>query len=342
LRNNSLVRLRNHPELEIIHDDLGWTVTHDYISIGDAAYLPHQLQLDPQFVQLRDCWGATALHWAAYYANMEAISALLSAGADVNAVCKNGESVLFWASYSESVTCCRAIINAGADVELTNSIEENVLMSIVSNASPSEDIVELFLFSGITIESRDFDGSTALMRAVGYSSLPICVLLLDYGAEIDNRDSAGRSAVWDAILWNRHANLQLLIDRGASLTFLDIDGDSIIVQAALFADLDTTNILEEARIEGLPMNPSSVDHYWSWFNNNRDWYFTGQRPPLEDEKEAFQALLDSIIPCSDPPPPNTVETLDIPGAYPIEPTDELDSSTNSEFEESSDESETDN
>jgi hypothetical protein len=96
--------------------------------------------------------------------------------------------------------------------------------------------------------------------------------------------------------------------------------------------------LKEARIEGLPMDPRSVDYYWNCFYYHRENCFRGHRVPLGDEEEAFQALLDSIIPCSDPPPPATVEILDIPGAYPVERIDELHSSTNSGVEELSDES----
>jgi ankyrin repeat protein len=341
LQNNTFSSLRSYPELEAVRNDLGWTVAHDSIISGDIVLLSHQLQLNPRLGQLTDCGGATALHWAASFANMEAISTLLNAGADVNAICKYGDSVLFWALYSGSVSCCEAIIDAGADVQLTNIEGDNVLMRCVSMSEPIEEILSLFLYLGVNLEAHDVDGATALMLASTYATSRVCTMLLDKGANVDTRDVFGHSAVWAATFSNRHSNLQLLVHRGASLNCLDEDGDSIIVGAALYADINTMEILKEARIEGLPMDPGSVGDYWDWFDA-RDKFFLGHRAPLEEEEEAFQALLDSIIPCPDPPPPTVVKSLDIPGAYPIDSTDDLGLATNSRIEEPADESDTGN
>jgi ankyrin repeat protein len=339
-QNNQFKNLRNHPEMEAAHDDLGWTVAHDHIRNGEVALLSHQLRNDVRLIQLRDSWGATALHWAAAFGNMEAISALLEAGADVNAVCKRGGSVLFWSLRSHSITCCRAIINAGADLHHIDYRGENVLMHYVTVKDCTEDIVELFLSSGMDLEVQNSNGSTALMLASTFGSSKICSMLSDAGASIDSTDHLGRNALWDAIIGNRHTNIQLLIAHGTSLRLLDKYGDSIIVCATLLADIDTMKILEEARIEGLPMDPDSVDDYWYWFDR-RDKSFLGQRASLEDEEAAFEALLNSIVPSSNPPPPPLVKSFDIPGAYPVEPIDELDSSATSEVGDSAEVDDTD-
>jgi ankyrin repeat protein len=330
-RRDQLKKLRNHPEIEAVHDELGWSVTHDHIRNGEVALLSHQLQNDLRLIQLRDCWGATALHWAAAFGNMEAISALLEAGADVNAVCKRGESVLFWSLRSHSVACCRAIINAGADLQHTNYRGDNVLMFYVTMGNSTEDIIELFLSSGMDLDVQDKCGERVLALAARYATHMICIMLLDAWASIDSTSHIGRSALCEAVLWNCHGNIQLLVDRGASFHTLDRNGNSIIAQAAMYADIDTMKISKEARIEGLPMDPDSVDGYRDCFDRP-DKSFLGQRAPLQDEKDAFQALLDSILPSSDPLPPPIVKSFDIPGAYPVEPIDELDSSAKPEVE----------
>jgi ankyrin repeat protein len=332
--------LRDHEQLEAAHDDIGWTVAHDYIRIGDITLLSHQLQLSPRLIHLRDCWGATALHWAANFANIDAISALLAAGADVNAVCRIGDSSLSWASRSGSVACCRTIIDAGADLQHKNVYRENALMRCVSWNS-TDGIVDFFIRSGIDLEVQSTQGLTALMLASRFSSPEILGMLLDAGASIDAQDYSGRSALWDTIRWNRHDNIRFLIDRGTSFLILDEDDDSILVWVAIHADIDTMSILKEAGIKSLPMDADSVDDYWCYFNA-RDKFFSGHRAPLQEEEEAFLALLDSIIPSSEPPPPITVKRFDIPGAFPDETTDELDSSSTSEVEDSSEGDDTDN
>jgi ankyrin repeat protein len=317
--------------MEAVHDDLGWTVFHDHIRSGDVALLSHQLQLNPRFNQVVDCWGATALHWAANCANMGAISALLRAGADVDAVCKRGESVLFWALGSGSVACCRTIIEAGANLQHTDLAGYNMLSYSVSRGIPSEEIVEFVLCLDLDWKAQDPDGTRALILASRCASPQICSMLLDAGASIDGQDDDGRSAMWDTVYLNHHANLQLFIDRGASFHVLDKEKNKFIVWAAKYADIDTMGILSKVRIEGLPMDLASLNDYWYWFDQRDGWFF-GLRAPLQDEEEAFQALLESITPSSEPPHLTAVESFDIPGAFPVEPTDELDPIVASEFE----------
>jgi ankyrin repeat protein len=334
-RLNSLNKLCDRPELEAAYDDLGWTVAHDCARSGDVALLSSQLQLNPRLIQLRDCWGATALHWAANFASIEAISVLLAAGADVNAVCTSGESALFWAFRSGSVACCRAIIDAGADLQIQDTAGKNVLMCCAMIRNFREEIAELLIYSGVDLEAQDVDGDTAVMLASGSGSPETLRMLLDAGASIDAQDHLGRSALCHAICQNRQDNLQLLMERGASLHILDNRRDSILFYAALCADIDTMSILEEARIEGLPMDRNSVNDYWYYFGA-RDKYFIGHRASLEDEEEAFQALLDSVIPSSGPPPLIAIKSFDIPGAFPVEPINERDAPATPEGEDSSD------
>ena len=60
----------------------------------------------------------TPLHQAAYYNKIEAVAALISHGADVNAREVAGETPLMRASYQGHAKVVEALLDAGADKEL--------------------------------------------------------------------------------------------------------------------------------------------------------------------------------------------------------------------------------
>jgi hypothetical protein len=146
--------------------------------------------------------------------------------------------------------------------------------------------------------------------------MDICELVLDYTSNISAQDKFGFSALTYAIRHNFHAGMELLLDHGADTTQLDCDGDSVIVLVALFGDIETMRILQDEQIEGLPMEPLDVDFYWAQFRGLRNLYFLGWTAPVEEEEEAFQAFLDSIIPC-DPKDSPSRKPLHVPGAFSV-------------------------
>lgn len=313
----------DHPELYETRDNLGLTVLFNHIRDSDHASLICQLDDDPRCVVHIDSFGATPLHWAAGFANVDAIATLLAAGADVDARDLRGWSVLFWAIDSRSTRACKAILKAGADVHARDLDGYEALLHCCL-ANVSGEIFELLLRNGCDprVENK---GRLALSYAACFSSPMVCNFLLALGVDIDSRDALGETPLCCAIRDNRHPNVQLLIDRGASMVSLDDDGDSIIVFAALWADITTMDILQNACIDGLYMSDDMIKYYWGCFDD-RDAYFVGERAPVEEERAAFQALLDSIIPCSDPPPPRHARILNVPGAFPSDAVSVSDSS----------------
>ena len=63
----------------------------------------------------------TPLHVAAYCNKIEAVAALISHGADVNAREEDGWTPLMFASYFGNAKVVEALLDAGADKELNNN-----------------------------------------------------------------------------------------------------------------------------------------------------------------------------------------------------------------------------
>jgi ankyrin repeat protein len=307
--------LTSFPQLEDEYVNLDLTSLHDFIMQGDNEQLARQVKLNPRrSSSIRDVWGATPLHWAATFGNIEAIRVLLEAGADVDAVCKRGRSVLHWAVRTESVQCCKILVDAGANVNILDSEGLTVLMSLMGLASDPDDIMDILLEAGVDVDVQNHTGMTALMSAAQRYSPDACAKILNYGANLELRDHVGGNATFHAVYYRNDAALAFLIDKGASLLNLDNRGRSIVHYAAANANLKVMGILERASIEGVPTDDATVKSWWTWFYDRDTWY-RGIRASHKEEVSAFQALIASI---KSPPisEPDTVSSFRIPGEFP--------------------------
>lgn len=316
LENKALQKLTSLPVLEDAYADLGLTSLHDAILSGDATLLSRQVNFNPRHCSTStDVWGATPLHWAATFANIEAIKVLLNVGADVNAVCKRGKSVLHWAVRTESLACCKALLDAGADVNVLDADGISVLMSFLGLASKPDlgDIVDLFLDAGIDVNVQNHTGMTALMSAAQRYRPAICEKIIKHGANLELRDHVGGTAMFHAVYYRNDAALAYLISQGISLDNLDNRHRSVVHFAAACANPKIMGILEAADIQGIPMDSETVENWWAWFND-RDTWFRGARAPYDEEVAAFTALVASVRSCTIK---RKLETK-MPGAFPVD------------------------
>ena len=67
-------------------------------------------------------YGRTALHWAVDYGKVDAIAALIKAGADVNAKDKYGQTALHQAALFGNVNAIALLTKAGADVNAKDKV----------------------------------------------------------------------------------------------------------------------------------------------------------------------------------------------------------------------------
>jgi hypothetical protein len=213
------------------------------------------------------------------------------------------------------------LLDSGADIRIIDNNEYGAVFYAIKTKS-SIEVIEFLLIASSKFDDQPLnkDGCTYLMEAMRIKSIRVCELVLKYTADINAQDDYGFSALKYAVRNNSHAGLKLLLDHGADTTQLDCDGDSVIVLVALYGDIGTMRILEDEKIEGLPMEPSDVERYWGCFRNSRNQHFLGRRAPVEEEEAAFQAFLDSITPCDSRGPPSR-KHLHVPGAFNVNDSD---------------------
>jgi uncharacterized protein len=132
--------------------------------------------------------GSTALHWAAYRDDAEAVQILLNAGADPDAVNLQGVTPLIQAAISGNARILEMLLDAGADIGLTMRNGETALM--MAARTGSVPAVELLLARGAAVDATEsLRGTTALMWAASYGSPDAARALIEHGADVQARSA---------------------------------------------------------------------------------------------------------------------------------------------------------
>ena len=101
-------------------------------AVGQTASVSALVQAGAN-LEARSNNGNTALMGAAYNGQTEAVSALVQAGANLEATNKNGNTALILAAYKGHTEAVSALVHAGADIEATNKNGNTALMAAAVN-----------------------------------------------------------------------------------------------------------------------------------------------------------------------------------------------------------------
>ena len=144
-------------------------------------------------VDARQGDGATALHWAAYWDEVEPADLLIRAGADVNAANDLGVTPLWAAAENRNAAMVGRLLDAGADPNAPLLSGETPLMTAARVGAA--DVARELLEAGADPAATAGRGQTALMWAVAQRHPDVAEALLDYGAAVD-----ARSDVWTEVV----------------------------------------------------------------------------------------------------------------------------------------------
>jgi hypothetical protein len=165
-------------------------------------------------VNLRDKDSATtALEHAVRNANREMVQLLLSAGANVNAQNRGGETVLMMMDQDATSDLVWDLINAGAKVELINNGGNTALMEAAS--TNNQELLKTLLEAGANVNVKNKQGQTALMMAASEGLVNNIRTLILAGAEVNALDKEGKNALFYATDNTQSAATRLLKSHGS-------------------------------------------------------------------------------------------------------------------------------
>ena len=209
--------------------------------------------------------GTTAMHWAAYQNDLEAVDLLIARGGHVGRKNRYGVTELSLAASRGFGTVVSRLLEAGADANTAVPGGETVLMSAARAGSVTS--VEALISWGADVNARENTrGQTALMWAAGEGHADVIDVLLTAGADraavshgppdASAADGMGTytrrvprldafSAFLFAVRAGRMEAVKALLDGGADVNETAPDGTSALVIAAANAHWELAVFLLE-------------------------------------------------------------------------------------------------
>ena len=158
---------------------------------------------------------------AAMDGDIEAVRALLTEGADVNAPQGDGMTALHWAAEAGDVEMVEMLLYAGANQQGVTRLGDYTPLHLASKAG-KDRVVARLLEAGADPSAYTTTGEvTPLHFAAASGSVATVEALLDHGADVDVTESVrGQTPLMLAAGRNRVAVVQLLLDQGADPSIL--------------------------------------------------------------------------------------------------------------------------
>ena len=182
--------------------------------------------------------GATALHWAAYWDQVQMAQRLITAGAEVDAKNDLAITPLVLACRNGSDAMVQVLLRAGADARSVGQAGETVLMTC-ARTGPVSSVMKL-LAGGADPNATEQDrGQTALMWAAAGNHVAVVKALVEAGADLTARSQDG----FTPLLFSARAGAievaRLLVEAGADVDQVTPDGYSPLLVAAASIDAVT-------------------------------------------------------------------------------------------------------
>jgi uncharacterized protein len=178
--------------------------------------------------------GATALHWAVQWDDLDTATLLLRAGADPNASNDYGVTPLGLAcANGDNPAMVELLLKSGATVEAaTSRTSETALMMAARTGSVAA--IKLLVAAGAEVNAREVVlGQTALMWAATEGNTDVVQFLLEFGADVHAKSNAGYTPLLFAARTGDVQLSQLLLDKGANVNEAATDGETALLIATI-------------------------------------------------------------------------------------------------------------
>jgi ankyrin repeat protein len=215
----------------------------DAIQRQDGALTTRLLAAPHPGVNLRQADGTTALHWAAHWNDLQTVTALIRAGADVNATNRYGVAPLLLASdLGTGVGVIDALLKAGANSNAASGDHETALM-IAARAGNAPAVKLLLAYGADPNATEGWRGQSALMWAAAADHREAAQTLFEGGANLYAVTKTLFTPLVFAVRAGHLGMTEDLLRSGANVNDITRDGTSALTIAILNAHWDLAAML---------------------------------------------------------------------------------------------------
>jgi ankyrin repeat protein len=231
--------------------------------------------------------GATALHWAAHWNDLETARLLLRRAADVNASNDHGATPLQLACTNGSTEMVQALLEARANPNAALRSGETPLMTAARSGNAA--IIDLLAAAGATIDAREStDAQTALMWAAAEKQAAVAHRLLAHGAGVNERSKSGSTPILFAARTGDVEIAKLLLAAGAKVNDTARDGSTPLLVAAVRGRVDLARFLLENGADPNADGPGYTALHWA--AGGWETELTGSRGIIRGRDDEWDAL----------------------------------------------------
>ena len=201
--------------------------------------------------------GATWIHCAVDgTCSRETLKAVISHGADVNTTGNNNVTALMMACWKGNVDAIHALLNAGADPNITDIKGATCILYAV-DGDCSKETIQAIISRGADVNATDNSKLTPLIIACQKGYVDVVNVLLNAGADCNIADGQyGKTCIHTAIIRGCCKELlENLIDHGADVNATDKDSQTALMTACWKGNVEAINVLLNAEA-----NPNITDN----------------------------------------------------------------------------------
>jgi ankyrin repeat protein len=180
--------------------------------------------------------------------DQNAVRALLSQRADVNARSSDGSTALLWSAHWNDFETAGLLLGAGADANAANDFRVTPLSEACTNGNAA--LVRLLLKAGANPNTAIATGETPLMTCAKSGATDAVRMLVEYGAAVNAKEPAANQT---ALMWaaaEHHPNVvEALIEAHADLKAHTRQGFTALHFAARVGDLESVRLLLAAGVD---------------------------------------------------------------------------------------------
>lgn len=166
---------------------------------------------------------------------------LISRGADVNKVNRNGETPLWKASEQGHESIASVLIKAGTNVSGANKKGETPLW--VAALKGYLPIVQQLVLHGANATKADENGDAPITKAIIEGHFEVVMFLLDHGVSPETTDAKGRTLLWFAAEQSDMVLMRKLLAFGVNVDCVDKEGRSVLEMAILKGNIEVASLL---------------------------------------------------------------------------------------------------